>query len=263
MSTVHDIERAIRALPPQDLAALRDWFAAFDAEMWDRQTGTGRGGWAAGSVCGRGAEGSRRGPLHRPMTHRANPRFWACYQAPLIDSPSREELVSNDREPFDPARALATNAAHLNAINVSAECPVVFYEIMSGALVWSDETTKDTPTEAIWALRFIRAFRTGLMTNKPREELRAFWDYGQSLFPQWIGFRPERSQPTPEILALYRRENVRVRMCLREMERGFKFKMADGWFAASSLKNSRNIGHFDTLEAGEMERKMDAEKAKA
>jgi hypothetical protein len=37
MSTVHEIEQAIRALGPQDLAALRDWFAAFDADMWDRQ----------------------------------------------------------------------------------------------------------------------------------------------------------------------------------------------------------------------------------
>ena len=37
MSTVHEIEQAIRSLGPQDLAALRDWFAAFDAEIWDRQ----------------------------------------------------------------------------------------------------------------------------------------------------------------------------------------------------------------------------------
>ena len=37
MSTVHEIEQAIRGLEPQDLAALRDWFAAFDAELWDRQ----------------------------------------------------------------------------------------------------------------------------------------------------------------------------------------------------------------------------------
>jgi hypothetical protein len=37
MSTVHAIEHAIRALGPQDLAALRGWFAAFDAEIWDRQ----------------------------------------------------------------------------------------------------------------------------------------------------------------------------------------------------------------------------------
>jgi hypothetical protein len=37
MSTVHEIEQAIRALGPQDLVVLRDWFAAFDAEIWDRQ----------------------------------------------------------------------------------------------------------------------------------------------------------------------------------------------------------------------------------
>jgi hypothetical protein len=37
MSTVQEIEQAIRALGPKDLAALRDWFAAYDAEVWDRQ----------------------------------------------------------------------------------------------------------------------------------------------------------------------------------------------------------------------------------
>jgi hypothetical protein len=37
MSNVHEIEQAIRALGPEDLASLRDWFAAFDAEAWDRQ----------------------------------------------------------------------------------------------------------------------------------------------------------------------------------------------------------------------------------
>ena len=37
MSTVHEIERAIQALGPEDFAALRDWFAALDADRWDRQ----------------------------------------------------------------------------------------------------------------------------------------------------------------------------------------------------------------------------------
>ena len=37
MSTVQDIENAIRQLSPEDLAALRTWFAAFDAEQWDQQ----------------------------------------------------------------------------------------------------------------------------------------------------------------------------------------------------------------------------------
>jgi hypothetical protein len=37
MSTVDEIENAIRKLPEEDLAALRAWFAEFDAEAWDRQ----------------------------------------------------------------------------------------------------------------------------------------------------------------------------------------------------------------------------------
>ena len=51
MSTVHEIEQAIRNLAPQDLAALRQWFAAFDAELWDRQmeqdVAAGRLDWLA------------------------------------------------------------------------------------------------------------------------------------------------------------------------------------------------------------------------
>ncbi len=37
MSTVEDIERAVRQLKPEDLATFRDWFGEFDAELWDRQ----------------------------------------------------------------------------------------------------------------------------------------------------------------------------------------------------------------------------------
>jgi hypothetical protein len=37
MSTVDDIEDAVRRLPPEELAAFRAWFAEFDAAAWDRQ----------------------------------------------------------------------------------------------------------------------------------------------------------------------------------------------------------------------------------
>ena len=37
MSTVPEIERAIRELPPEELAKFRQWFAEFDAVLWDRQ----------------------------------------------------------------------------------------------------------------------------------------------------------------------------------------------------------------------------------
>ena len=37
MSTIREIEDAIRQLADDDLAALRAWFAEFDAAAWDRQ----------------------------------------------------------------------------------------------------------------------------------------------------------------------------------------------------------------------------------
>jgi hypothetical protein len=37
MSTIKEIEQAIRNLNPQELSVLREWFAAYDAELWDRQ----------------------------------------------------------------------------------------------------------------------------------------------------------------------------------------------------------------------------------
>ena len=37
MSSIQEIERAIRKLPPEALAKLRAWFAEFDAELWDHQ----------------------------------------------------------------------------------------------------------------------------------------------------------------------------------------------------------------------------------
>ena len=37
MSTLPDIQRAIRELTTQELAQLRQWFAEYDAANWDRQ----------------------------------------------------------------------------------------------------------------------------------------------------------------------------------------------------------------------------------
>ncbi len=37
MGKVENIERQIKDLSSQEMAELRKWFAAFDAEAWDRQ----------------------------------------------------------------------------------------------------------------------------------------------------------------------------------------------------------------------------------
>jgi len=37
MSTIEQIEDAVRRLSPAELAEFRNWFAEFDAALWDRQ----------------------------------------------------------------------------------------------------------------------------------------------------------------------------------------------------------------------------------
>jgi hypothetical protein len=37
MSTLEQIENAVRRLSPKDLADFRAWFAELDADAWDRQ----------------------------------------------------------------------------------------------------------------------------------------------------------------------------------------------------------------------------------
>lgn len=37
MSKVEQIENQIQELSPKELASLREWFAEYDAAMWDRQ----------------------------------------------------------------------------------------------------------------------------------------------------------------------------------------------------------------------------------
>jgi len=119
----------------------------------------------------------------------------------------------------DPVQALIDHAEHLNAIDRPGSSPTVNYDFMSGGLVWSDETNQTTPAVVICALRYLVAYRTSLMLNEPREELASFWDRGLSLFPQWVGFRPDRRQPTPELLRIYRRGDTSLRWCLRTLDR--------------------------------------------
>jgi hypothetical protein len=37
MITIQQLKQAVRRLPPNDLVVFRNWFAEFDAEVWDRQ----------------------------------------------------------------------------------------------------------------------------------------------------------------------------------------------------------------------------------
>jgi uncharacterized protein YfaT (DUF1175 family) len=37
MTTIHEIQTAVSALSPEDIAVFRAWFVEFDANVWDRE----------------------------------------------------------------------------------------------------------------------------------------------------------------------------------------------------------------------------------
>jgi hypothetical protein len=74
----------------------------------------------------------------------------------------------------------------------------VYYEQMSGALVWTDEFPKPRPPrpmpprDVIGCLRFILRYRTTVIIGEPDKMLEFFWNEAQRRCPNWPGFRPER-----------------------------------------------------------------------
>lgn len=53
MTTLAEIEQAVATLPSDQLAAFRDWFDRFDADLWDRRLAADA---AAGKLDGLAAE---------------------------------------------------------------------------------------------------------------------------------------------------------------------------------------------------------------
>jgi hypothetical protein len=87
------------------------------------------------------------------------------------------------------------------AIRFLRECvfdPDAFvgYELLSGAVHWSDERFSDfyrvcRAGGADYAKELF-AYRTSLLVGRPREEYQFVWDEVRARCPEWIGFRPER-----------------------------------------------------------------------
>ena len=132
--------------------------------------------------------------------------------------------VEYDDEPFDPYQWLPDYASHLNGIDQRRWFGVPFFDLLAGAVVWTDETRQwprrpRTPTEVSWALRHLWAYRTSLMLGRPREGLEEYWRFGLEHFPKWIGFHPKRRTTTRALLRIYRDGEVRTAKLIDEIER--------------------------------------------
>ena len=77
------------------------------------------------------------------------------------------------------------------------------FDLMSGGLVWPDEAPEQV--KAVWALRPLWNYRMSLLLGEPPGQREAaVWNKARELFPEWIGFSPDRCIPTPELSALAR-----------------------------------------------------------
>jgi hypothetical protein len=86
----------------------------------------------------------------------------------------------------------------------------VFYDLMSGALVWTDEKLFEGLTpEQMGCLRAIFRYRTSLLEGTPDKRFENLWNLLVAECPEWIGFNPSRRAPTEDLLAQYRRLKTR------------------------------------------------------
>lgn len=113
---------------------------------------------------------------------------------------------------------IAKHAHSLNAIDTPDPLASISYDVLAGAVIWSDETNATIPVEVVWELRILRHYRTHLMLND-LEPSHSVWEECVALFPDWVGFLPERRQATMQLRDVYRRGDVSTCWCLRQIDR--------------------------------------------
>jgi hypothetical protein len=118
-----------------------------------------------------------------------------------------------EAEPLTQLRVIADRMRELKTVPTAT----VFYELMSDALVWSDEIPDlaSGDVSVFHCLRFVFRFRTTLIMGKPDERFRNLWDEAKILFPNWPGF--ELGRQSVEHLPVYERFCEQAKADIREL----------------------------------------------
>jgi hypothetical protein len=94
-----------------------------------------------------------------------------------------------------------------------------YYELLSDALIWSDEFPDFAALRLVpgWeVIRFVFYFRTTVILGEPDENMREYWNEALQLFPDWPGFAPERQSTA--LHAVFRQKSAWARADLDEVE---------------------------------------------
>jgi hypothetical protein len=107
---------------------------------------------------------------------------------------------------------------------------VVRYDVMAGALWWSDERRDFYNVEDHLCLRPLFRYRTSVILEAPEEVYQTFWDRGLQLFHNWPGFEPERRQPAQGLKAFYRRKHAEAIQSIAISDIAFRIKNEFGGY---------------------------------
>jgi hypothetical protein len=93
----------------------------------------------------------------------------------------------------------------------------VGYDLMSGALIWSDENISGLTVEEMGCLRVILRYRTSVIVGQPDQRFRGLWDKLQAKYPEWVGFSTNRCQASETLLKLYNKHKNASRKYVKKM----------------------------------------------
>jgi hypothetical protein len=80
----------------------------------------------------------------------------------------------------------------------------VFFDMMSGALVWTDEKVTGVTPEQMGSLRAILRFRTSMILDQPDPRFQRLWERFEKICPYWIGFDRSRCESSEGLVRTYR-----------------------------------------------------------
>lgn len=85
------------------------------------------------------------------------------------------------------------------------------FDSMSASVIWEDELPSAQKRDLAhsWGLRPIFGYRASLILGKPDQSLEEYWNLATQLFPNWVGFRPERCKPSQEIASFVEGERAK------------------------------------------------------
>lgn len=107
-------------------------------------------------------------------------------------------------------------APKLEALKTSRS-QAFFYDAITEAIIWEDELPDSRESKLVWALRPIFRYRASLILGQPDARCEPYWRLASDLFPSWIGFRPERLHPAPEVVEFLRKKVTETEISIRRM----------------------------------------------